>query len=96
MPILLTQVEIAEEFGISKQRVSQLVRRGMPREPDGRIHLEKAASWMMWALNKTDGENSRARRNAREILGLLARARARGEPDEFYGLSEEEREAARP
>ena len=85
---LITKSELAEELGVSRGRVSQLIARGLPVEVGGKVSLELAAYWVLDHVTpecELNTENSRCRWNAREILGLLGRARARGEPDAKFG-----------
>ena len=41
----VSKSEIAKELGVSKGRVTQLVKAGMPVQADGRIGLDKARKW---------------------------------------------------
>jgi hypothetical protein len=57
-----------------------LIARGLPVEPGGLVNLELAAYWVLDHVSpecELNTENSRSRRNAREVLDLLERARAR-------------------
>lgn len=42
----VTKAELAKNLGCSKARVSQLVQRGLPVEPDGRVKLDVALNWV--------------------------------------------------
>jgi hypothetical protein len=88
MAVLISKSELAEEFGISRGRVSQLIARGLPVEAGGKVDLELAAFWILGHVTpecELNTENSSCRRNARQLLDLLESARARGEPDEQFG-----------
>jgi hypothetical protein len=87
MGLLVTTTEAAEEFGVSRPRIYQLIRRGMPVETDGRINLEDASRWALRRLSQGEHatEASSVRWNAVQILELLENARERGEPDEQFG-----------
>jgi hypothetical protein len=46
--MLLLKSELAEEFHVTRARISQLVRRGLPvRAADQKIDLELAARWVL-------------------------------------------------
>jgi hypothetical protein len=96
MGLLVTTAEAAEDFGVSRSRIHQLIRRGMPIEVDGRINLEDASRWALRRLSQGEHatEASRVRWNAVQILELLESARERGEPDEEFGEDPELRAAA--
>jgi hypothetical protein len=86
MAVLINKTELAAELGVSRPRISQLIARGLPVEPDGRINLELACYWVLSHLSpqcELNTESSSARWNAREIISLIERARARGDPTEY-------------
>ena len=90
MGLLISRRDLAEDLGVSVSRVQALVRRGLPVEPDGKIDLEYACRWVLRnVLPATDG--GQARWNAEQVIALLERARARGEPDELFGTDPETR-----
>jgi hypothetical protein len=92
MALLVTKSELAQELGVSRGRVSQLIARGLPVQPDGKINLELACHWTLGRVTpecELNTENSRCRWNARQVLDLLESARARGEPDEEFGTDPE-------
>jgi hypothetical protein len=94
MALLVTKSELAQEFGVTPGRVSQLIARGLPVEPGGKINLELACHWTLGRVtpeSELNTENSRCRWNARQLLDLLESARARGEPDEQFGEDPEAR-----
>jgi DNA-binding transcriptional regulator YdaS (Cro superfamily) len=45
-PNLISKSEFAEAIGVHKTRVSQLIKLGLPVEPDGRVHLERGRAWV--------------------------------------------------
>jgi hypothetical protein len=83
MAVLINKTELAAELGVSRPRISQLVARGLPVEPDGSINLELAAFWVLDRLSESNAENGCARWNARQIVTLMGSARRRGEAE--YG-----------
>jgi hypothetical protein len=88
MGLLVTKSELAQEFGVSRGRISQLITRGLPVQPDGKVNLELACHWTLSRVTpecELNTENSRCRWNARQVLDLLESAQARGEPDEQFG-----------
>ena len=92
MAVLVTKSELAQELGVSRGRISQLVARGLPIEPRGRVNLELACYWVLSHLSpqcELNTESSSARWNARQVLDLLESAR--GEPDEQFGEDPEAR-----
>jgi hypothetical protein len=81
MAVLISKTELAAELGVSRPRISQLIGRGLPVEPDGSINLELAAFWVLDRLFESNAENGCARWNARQIVTLMARGRARGDAE---------------
>jgi hypothetical protein len=81
MAVLISKTELAQELGVSRGRVSQLIGRGLPVEPGGMINLELAAFWTLAHVSESNSENGSARWNARQIVTLMASARRRGEPE---------------
>jgi len=47
--IITTQKELANRLGISQPRVSQLIRKGLPRNPDGTFSFSTVK---LWAVNR--------------------------------------------
>jgi hypothetical protein len=91
MAVLVTKSELAQELGVSRGRISQLVARGLPIEPRGRVNLELACYWVLSHLSpqcELNTESSSARWNARQIVSLMERARQRGDTSE-YGAPDE-------
>jgi hypothetical protein len=66
MPELITKGELALSLEISRGRVSQLIRRGLPIEPDGQIDLERAVRWCARNLDPFNNAGGRAWHRARE------------------------------
>ena len=94
MALLVTKSELAQEFGVTRGRVSQMIARGLPVQPGGKVNLELACYWVLSHLSpqcELNTESSSARWNARQVLDLLESARARGEPDEQFGEDPEAR-----
>lgn len=58
-----TQTAFARRVGLSQQRVSQLVRDGLPTLPNGRIDPEPAAAWVAQRLDVE--RRARGKSNAR-------------------------------
>jgi hypothetical protein len=86
MAVLITKSELAEELGISRGRVSQLIARGLPVDPGGKVDLELAAYWVLDHVtpeSELNTENGTARWNARQVVTLMERARRRGDAE--YG-----------
>jgi len=46
MDDLTTKARLARAIGISKARISQLIGRGLPVEPDGKVSIAKAKAWI--------------------------------------------------
>ncbi|GBD50249.1 hypothetical protein [Methylopila sp. Yamaguchi] len=46
MSAVLTKSDFAKHLDVGRARVSQLIKRGMPVTPDGRIDVEAANSWI--------------------------------------------------
>jgi hypothetical protein len=88
MAVLVTKSELAQELGVSRGRVSQLITRGLPVEPGGRVNLELACYWVLGHLSpqcELNTDSSSARWNARQIVSLMERARQRGDTSEYGG-----------
>jgi hypothetical protein len=88
MTVLVTKSELAQELGVSRGRVSQLITRGLPVEPGGRVNLELACYWVLSHLSpqcELNTESSSAMWNARQIVSLMERARQRGDTSEYGG-----------
>jgi hypothetical protein len=86
MAVLVTKSELAQELGVSRSRVSQLIARRLPVEPGGKVNLELACYWTLSRVSpecELNTENSRCRWNAKQILGLMERARQRGDTSEY-------------
>ena len=86
MGLLVTKSELAQEFGVTRGRVSQLITRGLPVEPGGKVNLELACYWVLSHLTpqcELNTENGSARWNARQVVSLMERARARGDASEY-------------
>ena len=64
--IIVSKSELAEELGISRQRVSKLLSKGLSVRGDGRIDLRAACEWVLG--NLLPGHMNTARTNAKEIL----------------------------
>lgn len=45
-PATLTKKAFAEAVGVSQGRVSQMIKSGLPVEPNGLIHAERGREWM--------------------------------------------------
>ena len=58
---------LAAELGISKARVSQYVKRGMPVLPDGKLDRERALRWIVKSHYQRHGGDHGARR-ARDLI----------------------------
>ena len=85
MAVLVTKSELAQELGVSRGRVSQLITRGLPIEAGGLVNLELAAYWVLDHVSPAAAESSSARWNARQIVSLMERARQRGDTSEYGG-----------
>jgi hypothetical protein len=86
MAVLINKTELAAELGVSRPRISQLIARGLPVEPGGMINLELACYWVLDHVSpqcELNTENSSARWNARQVVSLMERARARGDASEY-------------
>ena len=86
MAVMISKSELAQELGVSRGRVSQLIARGLPVEVAGKVDLELAALWILDHVTpecELNTENSRCRWNAREIITLMERARQHGDSSEY-------------
>jgi hypothetical protein len=86
MATLVTKSELAQELGVSRGRVSQLIARGLPVERGGTVNLELACYWVLDHVSpaaELNTENSSARWNARQVVSLMERARQRGDTSEY-------------
>jgi hypothetical protein len=81
MAVLVTKSELAQELGVSRGRVSQLIGRGLPVEPGGMVNLELCCYWILDHLAESNTENGRARWNARQVVSLMQNARRRGDAE---------------
>ena len=45
--IMGTQTALAKHLGISQPRVYQLLKKGLPRNPDGTFNLQEVRNWML-------------------------------------------------
>ena len=73
-----SQSTFARRVGLSQQRISQLVRAGLPRLPNGRIDPERGAAWVAEHLDVE--RRARGKASARETP-------AKGEPPDERGPS---------
>lgn len=46
LPTTVSKGEFARLIGVTAGRVSQLITRGLPVEPNGRIHIERGRAWL--------------------------------------------------
>ena len=87
-PRLVTKAEFAEELGVAKSRVSQLVDMGLPVAPNGKVRRSDALAWYAETVDpvRRKGLNGRKGKSSREKLDAvkldretLALAKERGE-----------------
>jgi len=52
-PDVVSKKAVAEVLGVHPSRVSQLIARGMPTEPNGRVSIAKARAWAAEHLDPT-------------------------------------------
>ena len=80
-PVLLSKIDLAEEFGVHVSGISQYVRRGMPVRADGKCNLEQCCRWVMSNLDpfNNNDEGSKARGHANEWLAIFRLRRSREE-----------------
>lgn len=57
LPEVVSKSNFAQHIGVHKSRVSQLIDKGMPVEPNGNIHIARAQAW---CENNLDPERRRA------------------------------------
>jgi hypothetical protein len=69
LPTTVTKAEFARLIGVTPGRVSQLIKIGLPVEPNGRIHLEKGREWVR---ENVDAARRRSLLEAGEPAGGLA------------------------
>src|SRR4051794_28611343 len=62
-----TKSALAAELGISRGRVSQYMRRGMPELPDGKLDRERCLRWIVRSHYQRYGGDHGARR-ARDLI----------------------------
>jgi hypothetical protein len=55
MGLLVTRLELAEDLQVGEARIRQLIRRGMPVEPNGKHNIELCACWVLRCV-QPDGE----------------------------------------
>jgi len=79
MPVT-TKSALAAELGISKARVSQYVKRGMPVLPDGKLDRERALRWIVKSHYQRYGGDHGARRARDLIADGYAGEREPGDP----------------
>src|SRR4051812_35811659 len=71
---------LAAELGISKARVSQYLKRGMPVLPDGKLDRERALRWIVQSHYKRYGGDHGAARARDLITDGYAGEREPGDP----------------
>lgn len=74
-PEIITKAELATLLGVSRPRVSQLVRDGLPVRADGKLDREAALGWLRryatsWRLYEAAGGKEVAL-SAKDIEDLL-------------------------
>lgn len=52
-PDVVTKKAVAELLGVHPSRVSQLIKQGLPTEPNGRVSIVKARAWVAAHLDPT-------------------------------------------
>lgn len=72
----LSQPAFAMLVGLSKGRISQLVREGLPRHDDGSIDEKRAKRWIRDNLDPKRRQAAKPSRKEVENLGTVARLRA--------------------
>lgn len=98
-----TQGEFAKRHGVSRQRISVLVKQGLPRLDNGRIDSEAADAWMASNLDHArrerqrggDGSARERKEAAQAALTELDLARRRGELVERAAVEQAAFERAR-
>lgn len=66
---IITKASLAAELGVTKPRISQYIKAGMPVRPDGRLDREAVLNWLeRYSVSQTDADKgaNRAHRLARE------------------------------
>lgn len=51
--MIITKAELSRELGVSKARVSQYIREGLPVRDDGKIEAEAAFAWVAANVDKS-------------------------------------------
>jgi phage terminase Nu1 subunit (DNA packaging protein) len=75
--MIVSKAELAEELGVSRPRVSQMIAKGLPVRADQRVDLAAACAWVIDNVDVCEG--GRARGHAREWLHLLGRQESRSQ-----------------
>ena len=55
MAEMITKTELARKLGVTKSRVTQLCRAGLPVGPDGRVELQSALAWVTSHVDQSRG-----------------------------------------
>jgi len=98
-----TQSEFARRHGVSRQRISTLVKQGLPRLDNGRVDSDAADAWMAANLDHArrerqrggDGTARERKEAAQAALAELDLARRRGELVERAAVEQAAFERAR-
>lgn len=77
---IITKAALADELSISRARVSQYVKRGLPVRSDGRLNRADALNWLKWnALGLNSFEDRGVNRAGR--LAKVAKAKPERRPE---------------
>jgi hypothetical protein len=59
MAQIINKTELARRLGVSAPRISQLIGRGLPVRPDGKIDLESALAWVSANVDRSNAAGSK-------------------------------------
>ena len=62
--MVVTKSQLADHLGVSRARVSQYIKMGMPEMADGRIHFEAALFWVRHNIGQWNNKWHDRGRNA--------------------------------
>jgi hypothetical protein len=72
MAEIIRKSELAAELGLSKARISQLVKIGLPVRSDGRLDRAQALAWLKkYTSSSSGGWHRRGKENTSDVAGKL-------------------------
>lgn len=77
---ITSKAVLADELGVTRGRISQYIRDGLPVRPDGKLNREQALNWIDANCRAPQHGDDRGANRARSLVGEMKRREARRQP----------------